>query len=246
MKKVYFIPIAGRMGAGKTTFAREMAGYFKQFSDIVPHVYSYADTLRRELVEAGLASSVEQLQDQEYKMKRLSDLERYIVIPNDFPKDIDKSTTVRQFMQWWGTEYRRAQNPFYWINAMQRIIENDLLLSDPTYSHAFICDDVRFPNELELFTAMAREHTYGKKVGIYLHHWKYTQYGNTDQYTGYLKPKSLLGGHPSEDEHPSEFLLDLPTNCYDHVWTCVYAPSFGRIPPYAMMAFDYIMKDYNE
>ncbi|MBR5572941.1 MAG: hypothetical protein IKW35_00440, partial [Paludibacteraceae bacterium] len=73
MKKVYFIPIAGRMGAGKTTFAREMAGYFKQFSDIVPHVYSYADTLRRELVEAGLASSVEQLQDQEYKMKRLSD-----------------------------------------------------------------------------------------------------------------------------------------------------------------------------
>ena len=120
------------------------------------------------------------------------------------------------------------------------------MLLESSASHAFICDDVRFPNELELFTSMAREVPEGKKIGIYLHHWKYTQYGNTDHYTGYLKPKSLLGGHPSEDEHPSEFLLDLPSNCYDHVWDCVYVPSFGRIPPYAMMSFDHIMKDYND
>ena len=245
MKKLYFIPIAGRMGAGKTTFANELAGYFKQFSDIVPHIYSYADALRMELVEAGVADEIEELQDQHYKLQLLSRLERDIVIPNDFPKDIDETTTVRQLMQWWGTEYRRAQNPFYWINQMQRRIENDMLL-DPSKSHAFICDDVRFPNELELFSAMAREDMYGRKVGIYLHHWKYTQYGSTDQYTGYLKPKSLLGGHPNEDEHPSEYMLDLPSNCYDHVWDCVYAPSFGRIPAYAMMSFDYIMKDYTD
>lgn len=245
MKKLYFIPIAGRMGAGKTTFANELAGYFKQFSEIVPHVYSYADALRMELVEAGVASDIEQLQDQSYKMKLISGFYKDIMLPRDFPKEITEETTVRQFMQWWGTEYRRAQHPFYWINKMQRRIEEDMLFQ-PNDSHAFICDDVRFPNELELFTSMAREHPHGKKVGIYLHHWKYTQYGNTDQYTGYLKPKSLLGGHPSEDEHPSEFLLDLPTNCYDLMWDCVYAPSFGRIPPYAMMSFDHIMRDYND
>ena len=239
MKKVYFIAIAGRIGAGKTTFARELASYFKQFSNIVPHVYSYADTLRMELVEAGVASNVEQLQEQSYKMKYLSDLERDIVVPNDFPMDITEKTTVRQFMQWWGTEYRRAQNPFYWINKMQSIIERDLLLSDPALSHAFICDDVRFPNELELFTAMAREHPYGEKIGIYLHHWKYTH----GDYKGF-KPRSLFGCNPDEDEHPSEFMLDLPANCCDNVWDCIYDPSFGRIPAYAMLAFDRIMNNY--
>lgn len=240
MKKLYFIPISGRMGAGKTTFAKELAFYFKQFSEIVPHVYSYADALRMELVEAGVASDIEQLQDQSYKMKCLSDLERDIVIPNDFPMDITEETTVRQLMQWWGTEYRRAQHPFYWINKMQRRIEEDMLLQ-PSDSHAFICDDVRFPNELELFTSMARELPEGQRISIYLHHWKYTVKDEPDRHNGYIIPKSLLGGEPADKEHPSEFLLDLSPKCYSNVWDLVYAPSFRRIAAYAMMAYDQIM-----
>lgn len=45
---------------------------------------------------------------------------------------------ARSLMQWWGTEYRRNQDPEYWVKkAMQKC----------TGYRRYVIDDVRFPNE---------------------------------------------------------------------------------------------------
>ena len=238
----FFIPIAGRIGAGKTTFANSLAFYFKQFSEITPHVISYADALRGELCDANVADGFAQLKDQEYKKKTIKELGRDVIIPKDFPCEVKDDTTVRQLMQWWGTEYRRAQNDNYWVNQMYDIIMSEISDSYEV-SHAFICDDVRFPNELELFTHLTREHPNGKRMAIYLHH-----YGFNNQISmatnSFIPPNSLNGMNPSDTEHPSEFLLDVPSNCYKMMWDMVLSPSYRRIPTYALMAFDTIMESF--
>jgi hypothetical protein len=48
----------------------------------------------------------------------------------------------RTLLQWWGTEYRRAQDPNYWVKKTLQQIAND----QPDV--ALICD-VRFPNEVD-------------------------------------------------------------------------------------------------
>ena len=53
------------------------------------------------------------------------------------------AVTVRRVLQWWGTEYRRAQDPDYWTKAWSRKIEQ----FDLEQTHVLI-DDVRFVNEL--------------------------------------------------------------------------------------------------
>jgi hypothetical protein len=58
------------------------------------------------------------------------------------------AVTVRRILQWWGTEYRRAQDPDYWTKAWGRKVEQ--------YDLSSICilvDDVRFMNELNVIRA---------------------------------------------------------------------------------------------
>lgn len=47
----------------------------------------------------------------------------------------------RSLLQWWGTEYRRKQDPFYWVRMMKAQLEID----KPQFA---IITDVRFDNEL--------------------------------------------------------------------------------------------------
>jgi len=55
------------------------------------------------------------------------------------------AVTVRRILQWWGTEYRRAQDPDYWTKAWGREVDA-LVQSD----RLVLVDDVRFINELNV------------------------------------------------------------------------------------------------
>jgi hypothetical protein len=59
------------------------------------------------------------------------------------------AVTVRRILQWWGTEYRRAQDPDYWTKAWGLKVEQ----FDLARMHVLV-DDVRFMNEL----LVIREH----------------------------------------------------------------------------------------
>jgi hypothetical protein len=47
----------------------------------------------------------------------------------------------RSLLQWWGTEYRRAKDPQYWVKKLARTLEQH----DPEVA---LITDVRFPNEI--------------------------------------------------------------------------------------------------
>jgi hypothetical protein len=63
----------------------------------------------------------------------------------------------RQILQWWGTEYRRKQNPGYWIFKAGLVVRAYLALAkdDPeTHRGGLVNCSVRFPNErafIEMF-----------------------------------------------------------------------------------------------
>lgn len=52
---------------------------------------------------------------------------------------------VRQLLQWWGTDLRRAQDPEYWVKKGVEAIEEAA-----TYASLIVVTDVRFANEAEV------------------------------------------------------------------------------------------------
>jgi hypothetical protein len=59
--------------------------------------------------------------------------------------ELEKSMTVRELLQWYGTE-RRAEEPDCWVTAM----EHWLLWGSYRPSLPLVIDDVRYPNEAEM------------------------------------------------------------------------------------------------
>ena len=52
---------------------------------------------------------------------------------------------IRQLLQWWGTEVRRANEPDYWVDRMA----GGLIEAKRLQLYGLIIDDVRFENEAE-------------------------------------------------------------------------------------------------
>lgn len=55
--------------------------------------------------------------------------------------------SVRRLLQWWGTEYRRAQDPDYWVKKGMAEAKR---LADGEHVHLVIITDVRFANEAKI------------------------------------------------------------------------------------------------
>lgn len=134
------------MGAGKTMVARILCALYPgEEIRVVP----FAAGVKRE-VAAHLSMTVEQVES----AKRSSGLFRAQIPTGSGVYEF----SMRQWLQWWGTEYRRAQDPEYWLKAW--------VASLPAGNITVICDDVRFVNESELIRAL------GGKVCVINHHDK--------------------------------------------------------------------------
>lgn len=82
----------------------------------------------------------------------------------------------RKLLQWWGTEYRRAEDPFYWVKRMKETLE----LVSPQIA---LITDVRFPNEYLWVKANAGVNVKVDRLG----------YGDLDMNAGHLS-ENLLNG----------------------------------------------------
>ena len=140
--------LCGPAGAGKDTVADylvEHHGYTK---------LAFADALRDEVGRA-FDISVKLLTQRETKEHPMSALALIRCMSPEFVQlaahgDLYKPRSPRQIMQWWGTEYRRAQEPHYWVDAfMTRLIKEH-----QQGNHRFVVTDVRNTNEAELLREM--------------------------------------------------------------------------------------------
>lgn len=131
------IALCGAAGAGKDTVA-----------DMLPaRKLAFADALYREVAEAwGVEQHV--LRCRETKETPLDSLEMQRCADGDFcfgPRYRElwhSPRSPRQILQWWGTEYRRGQNPNYWIDRMVETLAAE--------AGSVVITDVRFPNEAAL------------------------------------------------------------------------------------------------
>lgn len=143
------IGLCGYAAAGKDSVADILvrhAGFRK---------LAFADALREEAAE-GFAVEPLVFTRRETKDKPLAELTlrrapaefRMMVLTGveaGFPLGawLDEPRTPRQILQWWGTEYRRAQNTLYWVDQLAQRAGS---LRDQGHTRIAV-PDVRFDNE---------------------------------------------------------------------------------------------------
>lgn len=141
------IGISGKIGCGKTTLA-DLLGQELRWSLRV----SFAELVKAEASEAfgfplawcysalGKAMRVRISAEHPLWKKAIASKALYEALL------LEGAPTVRELLQWWGTDYRRAQNPDYWLWAMERALSE---AREAGAEHVLI-DDVRFPNEAHM------------------------------------------------------------------------------------------------
>ena len=149
---------AGKAATGKTTAAKHMAPLLDKECAIVPMAMVLRDEVEAFLRSIGADESVPLVygcQDDKVRVfyvneqLALAHCPKWSHFVSDHQDIQDRpgqtAVTVRRILQWWGTEYRRSQDPDYWTKAWGRKIEQLNL----EHMHVLI-DDVRFMNELRV------------------------------------------------------------------------------------------------
>lgn len=154
--KKLIICLAGRKRCGKTTTANMLLKSFDA-AGVPATIVSFGYAVKCE-VSQTYDIPMEMLTDQKHKddevifyMKSSKDPR----IPAD-AEQLDVGTyksTVRKLMQWYATDYRRKQDPEYWI---KKTFE-DIVTACSGFD-VVVIDDGRFPNELELIGYFENHH----------------------------------------------------------------------------------------
>jgi hypothetical protein len=142
--------LAGRAGAGKDTVADYLVsryGFVK---------FSFSDALYREVADAfQVGEPLLRERDTKEVPSRLLQLglcqdPRFFDLAKTFAAE-NVPLSPRQVLQWWGTEYRRAQDPNYWVNQADQWVYNlwAMYQYPEQRPQLFVNTSVRFPNERE-------------------------------------------------------------------------------------------------
>lgn len=173
------VGLSGKIGTGKTQVANLLVSSF-------PVGYAlrvaFGDLLKQEVAEVfGFDKRL--CYDQRAKNE-------FIVPTLGFPACPATSMVLRELLQWYGTEYRRKQDPRYWVKAMDTRIAEIRVLGVAV----LVVDDVRFPDEAELILkqpgAVYRLQPYlGWKPGSHANHSSETALDNFTRFTAWLHPE---------------------------------------------------------
>lgn len=152
------IGFAGKAASGKTTAAHHLAPLLKGETLIIPMAMVLRDEVEGFLRAIGAQQYVplvyggqdDKLRvfyvDEETAVAQCPQWRAFVADHADIQdRPGQTALSVRRILQWWGTEYRRAQDPDYWTKAWERKAS----AYDPQKLHILV-DDVRFINELKM------------------------------------------------------------------------------------------------
>ena len=155
------VGIAGKAASGKTTAAHFMAAHLQTEVQIIPMAQVLRNEVEDFLRRIGAETSVPLVygsQDDKVQVFHVDTQRAGEACPrwSNFTaahadlqnRPEQTAVTVRRILQWWGTEYRRAEDPDYWTKAWADMVER----LDLENIHILI-DDVRFMNELNTISA---------------------------------------------------------------------------------------------
>ena len=128
------IGISGKSGTGKTVLAQELLKILGPGWTVL----HFAQALKEE-VSGIFGFPLEWCYSIEGKNKAVPIWGG--LVQHDPPKRL---MTVRELLQWWGTDVRRNEDPDYWIKKTAEEIDEL-----PEYVRGAIIDDVRFPGEAQ-------------------------------------------------------------------------------------------------
>lgn len=149
MKETVIIGIGYKARNGKDhtaqTIIRERGSKF----DI--RKYGFADALKREVNEAaekagGMFNLFNLLQLR--KLDGVPPLPSWVKYDPNPPMDDPMCPLGKQrdLLQWWGTEYRRKRNPYYWVQRLAETLDREK-------PQVALISDMRFPNEFQWVTS---------------------------------------------------------------------------------------------
>jgi len=134
------IGISGKIGTGKSVLGQHLQNLLARdhaFGEGVPVLRAFGDPLKQEVAEAfGFPL------DWCYTTKGKA-TEIVLEAGGQAWEAFGCVATVRELMQWWGTDVRRAQDVDYWIKAFDSYVAQDLRMDN-----TILVPDVRFPNEV--------------------------------------------------------------------------------------------------
>jgi len=156
------IGFAGKASSGKTTAAHHLAPLLDRETLIVPMAMVLREEVEQFLRTSGAAAAVplvygcqeDKLRifyvDQDQALAACPRWDGYLAAHQDIQDRAGQAAvTVRRILQWWGTEYRRSEDPDYWTKAWKAKVSG----YDFDRVHILV-DDVRFMNELQVIRAL--------------------------------------------------------------------------------------------
>ena len=146
-----------RARQGKNTAALAMLNSMPLDTHVIQ--YAFGDALRSEVRVACAKYGGQHALITAWKQSGL--MPEWVICENAKP---------RTLLQWWGTDFRRAKDPEYWVKRLKTTLDNH----NPDVA---LITDVRFPNELDAIRAWG---------GVYV---EVVNTGDTD---------IDVHGHPSE------------------------------------------------
>lgn len=136
--------LAGRARAGKDTCADVLSQAYQFYR------MAFADALRKEIIDAfGIDAdlfhdSTKDKKDTALAIGRCNDAE-FMALAVKMGVSVTDPRSPREIMRWWGTEYRRRQNPTYWLERAAQTLDEAMRRG----FRRVVITDVRFRNEAD-------------------------------------------------------------------------------------------------
>ena len=155
------IGLSGKMGSGKTAVALAIQ---EAFTGGKSHRLAYGDLLKDE-VSRRFNFPVNHCYGNKGTIIPLTE--------SRAAQGMTRDMTVRELLQWYGTDVIRAKSANHWVGAMRKRL-------DGLDASLVVIDDVRFPNEVDLIRMLG-----GIVVRLL-------------PYRGYVTPDNVTADHKSE------------------------------------------------